>query len=277
MRSAIARVGWTATLLYATTLFALLLVRPRGDFYLPPLWLYIAWPVLPTLAGTLPMLADAKSAWIRIPQILVAMLLYWITWLGQFRLLAPIMLRPNVDRELSGGFANFYALSDRPLNYSLLAAFLCLSLVVMRNDLVAWGRAIWSGETDAVIAMRDETRLHRAMRIIVGTIIGALAAAWSANTLAMIMDTYAFSSTGILADLFIVLACQVLTLAAAWRLASRKRGVMLALSIASTYLLTTAVLRSEWMYALEAIPAMFGLLCVAAIVRRGRLRASAVG
>jgi hypothetical protein len=180
-------------------------------------------------------------------------------------------LPPIPDSELAAGFNNFWMLSDRPLNYSLIAAFLCLGLVAPGNKWAIWLRAIWSGETDAMIANSDETGSRRLLRITVAGIVGALAAALFVEVIRADMDA-AIWPTVVTSDSFVLPACQLITIVAAWRLARRKSGVMLALAMVSAYLLCVAVIQGDLQYLIIGVPAMFGLVCVAAFVRRGHLK-----
>jgi hypothetical protein len=270
------RFALTGVLLYAATLAVLLWKRPIGDFPLPSIWFYFAWAVLPTLAGMLPLLADAKSAWIRFPQFLVAMLLYGIAWVGQARV-APPMLRHIGDGELMIGFFNFWTNSYSLLSYSLLAAFLCLGWATTRIDWAAWGRDIWSGKADAMLAKGQETMLRRAIRIIVAAAVGTSAALMLFDVVRTTQDSYMILPTRAIVDTVILLACQLLTIFASWQLARRKRGVMLALTIVSTYLLAIAVVLGQGEYALMAVPATACLVCAAALTRGGRVESDAYG
>ena len=120
------------------------------------------------------------------------------------------------------------------------------------------------GNSVARLALPD------ALRILVAGVIGALAAALFFDLLATALDSYVILPTSAIIDRFVLLLCQLLTIFAAWQLARRKRGVMLALGIVTTYLLAIAVIRGEWQYVVIAAPATFGLVCAAAFVRRGR-------
>jgi len=270
------RFALTGVLLYAATLAVLLWKRPIGDFPMPPLWFYFAWAVLPTLAGMLPLLADAKSAWIRFPQFLVAVVIYGVAWVGQFHF-ALAVLRLVDDRELMIGFLNFVTYIDNFLNYSLLVALLCLGGATTRIDWAAWARDIWSGKADAMLATRQETVLRRAIRIIVAGVVGTLAALMLFDFLRTTLDSYMILPTRAIVDTIILLACQLLTIFASCQLARRKRGVMLALTIVSTYLLAIAFIRGHGEYAVMAVPATACLVCAAAFARGGRLESDAYG
>lgn len=268
MHKAFANFVRTGALLFLATLAVMLWKRPCCDILLPPPWFYMVWAAPAALACALVVAVEAKPAWVRFLQFLLAFMVYGIAWFVPFRFFFPALFEPGVDRELAVGFSNFWSFSYRTYNEALFTAFLCL--VVPRIRWRAWARAIWSGKTDALIATRAESHWRRAMRIVIASAVGALAAQLLVGAGKLAAWSWTESPSWLIFKHLAVMACYLLTLFAVVRLVQRKSGVLLLLAVASAYPLVLALAGARWEHVAQVgAPAILGLVSVAAFVRSG--------